>query len=1615
MLIENNQIIIEKYRILNNVYDNPTCEIYKGEILKSGNFVMLKFIKPDMTTTYVGDRIRFKRENEKILEFFHSNIMKVYDSGEYNGILFVAYEWLEGNWLKSYFESRNRISIADSLYMIEQLIDAVAYSHSMGILHQDIKSYNIFVIDSDKVRKQLKLCDFGISFLLEYMNIPSEDISEIFGYMSPESTGIFNRKEDERSDLYSIGVVLYKFLCNRLPFEADSVDKIVYKQIAVSPENPKNINPKISSTLADIVMKLLNKDPDLRYQSTEGLLYDIKRIQNGERNFIIGEKDKKVKLSYKTKIIGRNKELKNLQEIYENVPGICFLSGELGIGKSTLISDFKNYVYKKGGTFLYSRCIQQENKIPYQPFKDILDGYISDFLKYDKEFRIQEEERLRTIADNYGENILKLNPNMFKILGAVKKITELEKNREQKRFLMSAADFLINLAPEGRHCVICIEDFQWADSGSLSLILELISMIKLNKVMILCSYRKSAESENKQFAEFINSAMQGENFIEKVEMRNFTSTEMIQFVSEILGQKKETSVKLAEYVIQKTGGNPFYATNMIRNFVEDKAIVWEDGVWKEDWDHIRRFSVTDNMVEVIIKRTQKLSQNAIDMLTVAAVIGIKFNIRLLFRILGENKENIVDMIDQGISFNFVEKNGDKGEFIFSHDKIRDSFLEKIGEEEAKNIHMLIAQVLEEDYIKNIGSIDVFSVVYHYSKAGDEIGLRKYIMDAAELAKESYANDEAIYYYKTAIDIIEKNNEDRSGDWIKANKNLASVYLLVGKYDKAISISEDTMKFIKEKDEIADVLKCIGVALFKKGQFEKAEEILIKGLGYLDEKVPKRRINLIIGLAKEVIIRIINDTFKKTISDKKLGNNEKEKKKIGIYIPLNWMYILNDTLKFSYVSFRMLHVAEAKIGNSKELILCTSSFGSMCMSIPLFGKAEKYHKISMEYLSDTDRYNYARSIELYGYYCIWSGQGKLSKKYLEEAAKILEDIGDMWELGVVLNGMASAHIKTGEYDKGATVCRRCLEIGEKIKDDYGVCTALANLCLIYCESGDYKRAEKYGKRALEMCIQTNQMYAACFTNIYFGILKTEMGEYDDAINHLDFAKKLYEENNFLKEYVCSCYTHLAIAYIEKYKSLLGFMTRGEKKKYLKTIKKLCEKALKTVKHWPNYQAQANRAYAMYFSLTYSNREAEKYFNRGVETAAKWDRKYEISKTHYEFSLFLESRKLYDEAKYHMFEAYIGFRKIASEQYSKRCIDHIFTEYRSDYKEADVLALSATAGKERLNIDRKMNTILKIGQKLSSILELEELEYNILEASVEMVGAERGILFLYNGKNKKEFNVEALYNIDKYDNSVCEEIVSKSRQEQKQIIVEDAQTDERIDRNSKVNMMKFGIKSILTMPIMVRGEMLGIIYLDSRMASGIFYKEYLEILGFLASQAGVSIENAKLYKRAITDALTGIYNRGYFENILMSKFEEAENKEIQPSILMIDIDFFKKCNDNYGHTFGDKVLNVIANVIKEVVGNRGIVCRYGGEEFAVIMDINDKQKVINIANNICRFVSEEKIIYQDETKSESVSITVSIGVAFWKEGIERTQFFENADKSLYLAKRNGRNRIYYEGQE
>ncbi|XOF34020.1 MAG: protein kinase domain-containing protein [Candidatus Electrothrix sp. YB6] len=1631
-MVENlpiNEQIDDRYLILDRLGRGGMSVVYRALDREADREVALKFLNPGCMLPYLELAVKFRNEIKVISTLDHPDIIKFYATGEYKGTPYLVTELLEGDSLAGLLKKGVRFTTDDALALVGRIAEALHCVHSHNIIHRDVKPSNIFVVGSPVGRPAIKLLDFGLAHIMELGNFEkNENMSGTFSYMSPEATGIIRKQIDERSDLYSVGVILYYLLTGRLPFQSSTAAELLHQIAAMRPAPMLRFNPHLPEVIVRMVERLLAKDQDERYQSANGLLHDIRRHLNGEREFTIGEGDRnEIRLTYHTKFVGREEELTGIKSLINSAArkqgGICLIGGEPGVGKTRLVKAIKEYVYirgyNKGEIFIESHCIAQENKVPYQAFRHALDEFIQKITKAGAEERAQEAGRIKELAGELGAILIKLNPNLKELLGHVPDLPPLEPEKENIRFTITAAHFICNLIRDDQVGILFLDDLQWADEGSLRLLEHIGAHISSSNLLIIGTYRSNEVDRNHRLTRIKENALKRGDAVTDIQISPLSHDQVMSMVGNLLKEKNNKLDEFAQYISDKAEGNPFFTITLVKEIVEQKAISWEQGECVIDQEKINTLQLPDNIIDMMLLRTKDVPEELEELLKISALIGKEFKLYLLYRLTGRGHAVILDLIDQAVRLNLLEYSlSDGGKVRFAHDRIRETFLARISDQERSKYHITIARFLQEQYKRDEEGI-LFELTHHFMEGGDEENGLKYALMAGEKAKTNYASQDATNYYIYAKIILEKKR-NKSEQYINLLENLGEQYKILGRFKKSLEILELCNALIPDSNQgdKSRVLGKIGEVLFEKGEVEKSFHVLEQALKLSGIKIPQGQFSVIIHLLVQFSLQMFHlpRWFPRKpihVAKGKEGSNDVIVLRL-LNILYKW-YFFKDKKKSLYCHLKCLNLAE-KTSPCSELIHCYVLGGVIWASIPWESKALRYAKLGIDTAIKTgDKLLEGTAYAGYGLALLVLNRPQKGLEYSKKGIHLLKGLGEYLDLGVGYAFRVQNSLLTGRLNEALAVSEEfiALAIESKVLQNLGWALMSKGKALSLIGDIDDQTVKDI-KESNTLLNKTGDMPNILLSISILALAYLRRKQYIEAIYYIEEAVKIFPSYYSNSAWILELFPLGAQIYIESVNNTKGLSAKN-RKKYIQRIRWFCKQSRKWSRKFKfilGWTYQVNGTYNWFIG---KKKEAVRKWENGlIFLRENTEDTYRIGSLLLEMGRFLLSEQdagCQKEARRHLREAQKIFKDIGAKADYREVLQLLGIQEETPPPQ-EIFHEQETTPQQQFSSERKIMTALETSRYLSSILDLNELLEKIMDKAIELLGAEKGILFLYpeDPNRPHELEVRVARNVEYLEKEqdtffTSHSIIRKVEQEKEALIIEDAVTDNAFKEQSSV--INYGLRSVLCVPILHRNILLGVIYLDNRMISGLFNREDLWVLELIASQAGVSIENARLFKQSVMDALTEIYNRAYFDNFLLHSVEEAcrENKKL--SLILIDVDKFKIFNDSYGHQVGDTVLKTVAGEIVRNAGRNDVAARYGGDEFAVILPGSGKEAAGKVARRINRAVQNHIVHHRtDGGEAEKLHITVSVGVAELS-GEDRTELVENADKALYRVKELGRN--------
>ncbi len=1333
-----------KYLLKEIISENPIFTRYFGHDIIAGNDVNAFVIAAPVMSRRPGDVIRFKSIAAKMKEVHHTSVIRIIEAGDFFDRAYVITEAFAGKSLAEYITKDGffSISLEKKVSIVKCSAEALAHAHLKGVIHRAISPQFVF-IDAERVL----LWGFGFAHILDYPDdYAAEQLHELLDFLPPEQRGLIRRPVDERSDLYSLGVLLYVLLTGKFPFSESDFGATGFSEKVVP---VREIYPDIPEVLEAIVLRLLKKEPSHRYGRAEALVYDLDQFLEGKRCFAIGQKDGVRQLNYRASLVGRKAEMERLIKIFADVrqgSGISVeVKGRAGCGKSRLIEEFKTEVEKRGGVFLEAKCHRESANTPYEALNGLFASLLKLYATSDEHTKAKIRELFAKEMTSCRKLIAKIQPGIVQVFEdtAILKNEEMEESARNAGILL--ARFLRSIELLGSAAVIFIDDVQWIDAASVSVISELISITERARVMVLLTSREGDESHakltpaNAPYAASISIRL---NALDALAVRGL--------VAEMMEESEDAVAAIADIIYQKSEGNPLYAKTVLKNIIEGGMAVFDGKIWKYT-QHIDAQSIPDSLLDLLAHSARLLDETEEAVIACAAVIGKAIDYRFIARVLNIPENACVSAIEAARKLRIFKEDVPESDVIqFSHDRIMEIFLERIDPTNKKALHLKIAHALEAEEIEKEKAI--FDMAHHYSEGGEFNSAVRYLYPAAVLAKDRYAyRDAARYFHKTIAMLGELGRKDDE-QMIECKLELAAVDVIIGEYDEAISILDSLMPVIKQIDRRARAHLVLCQAHYRKADWKSCETHAAEGLALLGDYVPRTKNQVFFALAKEAMKHLLHLAFPFFFVRKKQGSDADHYRQIiEFYEPLGMSYALNDPLKLVWSNIHALNISERYIGASSELALSYYGVGALYISIPLFDIALKYLRKARQMNENLgNRWGLAKSLEFMGYYYEWRAEYETAIEYFEEAKRIFHELGDIKEYAMTLNGLEHCHYYRGEYARAIQINDEYYELVSRLGDEYSEGAALIYYSQYHRERGNANRAVEFVKRAADLSKSRGIWFNFCSALNELGCNELEAGNFERAIEYLEEARGPHEKHSFLKQYIVPVYVNLGQAYIDEYDARGGQVSKRDRASLMKKMLRACEVAVAKTRAWPTHHGAALRVHACAVEREGKHRIAYELFQKAKEHACRHNRPFEQLRTMVEIGNYHLKKGEASTAHAVFEEAYRLSVEIGSEQYVSRL--------------SRLLGISVKDEKtplERYFSKERHALLAQIGRQILEKKEARDIAETALVAVMDFVGARAGCVFvIYEGE--KSFDILSSKGIER---ARLEELYHEIKREEK----------------------------------------------------------------------------------------------------------------------------------------------------------------------------------------------------------------------------------------------------------
>jgi predicted ATPase/signal transduction histidine kinase/ActR/RegA family two-component response regulator len=765
------------YRILELVHESSLTLVLRAERERDQRPVVLKLLKREASTP--ASMATYRHEHD-VLERLHlPGVLEVLGIELVQGHPMLVLEDFNARSLAR-LHREQRFSLATILSLAIRISDTLADVHEHGIVHGDINPSNILF---DPERDIVKLADFGSSQTVSGEQLAAERQQHIEGtlaYISPEQTGRTNRAVDYRTDFYSLGVSLYELCTGRLPFAGDDPVQLVHSHLARQPVPPHEIEPAVPEMISDILLKLMAKMPEDRYQSGRGCAHDLRECrrqlhQQGRiQRFALGQCDRTVQFRVASRLYGRERERAAMTAAFARVAAgareLVLVSGAPGVGKSALVRALMAPIAQDHGYFLEGKFDQYRRNVPYSAVAQALGGLVGLIL-FEPEERVERwRADLRAALGASGQVLVEVIPDLVHLIGPQPPVPRLGPLETEIRFNHIFQRFLEVVSSSEHPLLVFLDDLQWADAASLRLMKLMVTDPEVHHLLIVGAYRDSEIDGGHSLTVTLEQIAAGSTDITRIEPRPLGAAEVCEFLADTLQRRPEDCAELAALVIAKTAGNPFFINQFLRTLHHDRALAFDHtlGGWRWDMAAIHALGITDNVVDLMISRLHRLPAPTRRALELAACAGSTFDTGTLAILCETDPVTIDRHLAPAIALGLIrpqpapatrpgDAEGPAGAHAFAHDRVQQAAYALIADEEKPAIHLRIGRLLVGALAPEEQHRRVFALAEHFmlgaaliAAPAEQLLAARACLAAGHRAKQAMAYESALRFLRAGL-------------------------------------------------------------------------------------------------------------------------------------------------------------------------------------------------------------------------------------------------------------------------------------------------------------------------------------------------------------------------------------------------------------------------------------------------------------------------------------------------------------------------------------------------------------------------------------------------------------------------------------------------------------------------------------------------------------------------------------------------------------------------------------------------------------------------------------------------------------------------------------------------
>jgi len=867
------------YQITEYIYESANSLVCRGRRQIEPQSVVLKILKADYPTP---EKIAwFKREYEITHNLNLQCTAKAYSLENVHDRWMMVLEDFGGRSLDQ-LQLAGQLSVARFLALAIGITDILDQMHQQYLMHKDITPANIVF---NLATEQVKIIDFGIATKLSRENTTFRNPNVLEGtpaYISPEQTGRMNRAMDYRTDLYSLGVTFYELLTGHLPFRTKDPSELVHCHIAQEPIPVKGVIPEIPQMISDIVMKLMAKNAEDRYQSAHGLEVDLREClrqwQTTQQitSFPLAQQDVNDLFQIPQKLYGREKDITTLLSAFERVSQgaseIILVSGYAGIGKSALVQEVYKPITRQRGYFIGGKSNQFQHDIPYVSFLNAFRSLIRELLTESEEAITHWRKKLLMALGPNAQVIIQVIPEVELVVGPQPSVPDLLPTEAQNRFNLVFQNFIQVFTQPEHPLVIFLDDLQWSDGASLKLMQALMLADNSHYLLLIGAYRDNEVDAVHPLKLTVDEMKKAGIIINPIALSALNVPHTTQLMADTFHCDTATVAPLVDLVLAKTHGNPFFLNEFVKSLHTQELITfdYESNQWRWDLQQIQARDITDNVVVLMTNKVQKLPPQTQAALKLAACIGNKFDLTNLATVYQKSPQETANDLRYALveglllplndSYKLLEVEVEglaekiTVDYKFVHDRIQQATYSLIPEVDRQAFHLQIGRLLGQRLPGDTHEQQIFDIV-------NQLNLGKALIDqqaerdqlanlnwaAGRKAKASTAYQTAFSYLMSSLELLNGFSASllsASDSWhrlydltLTLHMEAAELATIIGNYGQMDRLIENVLQHAQTNLEKAKAYGVMANAHHAREAYPEAMRMGKEALKLLDVEFP----------------------------------------------------------------------------------------------------------------------------------------------------------------------------------------------------------------------------------------------------------------------------------------------------------------------------------------------------------------------------------------------------------------------------------------------------------------------------------------------------------------------------------------------------------------------------------------------------------------------------------------------------------------------------------------------------------------------------------------------------------------------------------------------------------